>query len=146
MPYVSKNYLNHKDAPVGQWACAPSSSLGPYETIPASETTTGPVDYCGQCVSYVKTVCPTLPARTADWKKGAAVKDNKTIVAGTVIATFNGDGKYLGHAAIYVDQGSAGITVYDQWVTGTPKPIGSRVLKWGAKNTVNNGDSYYVVD
>lgn len=74
------------------------------------------------------------------------MKDNKTIVAGTVIATFNGDGKYLGHAAIYVDQGSAGITVYDQWVTGTPKPIGSRVLKWGAKSTVNNGDSYYVVD
>lgn len=146
MPHVSKNYLNHPDAPIGQWACAPSSSLGPYASAPPSDTTSGPANYCGQCVSYVKTVSPTLPARTADWKKGAAVKDNKSIVAGTVIATFNDEGKYLGHAAIYVDQGAAGITAYDQWVTGRPKPIGSRILKWGAPKIVNNADSYYVVD
>lgn len=146
MPYVSKNYLKHPDAPVGQWACAPSSSHGPYDTTPPGDMTSGPANYCGQCVSYVKTVCPTLPARTTDWKKGAAVKDNTDIVTGTVIATFNDKDKYLGHAAIYVDQGAAGITVYDQWVTGKPKPIGSRVLKWGAPGLVNNGDNYYVVD
>lgn len=34
MPYVSKNYLNHPDTPIGQWACAPSSSLGHYASPP----------------------------------------------------------------------------------------------------------------
>ena len=100
---------------------------------------------CGQCVSYVKTVCPVLP-RTADWKKGAQVRGNKDILPGTVIATFNAQDKYEGHAAIYESQDDKGMTVYDQWFTGTGKAIGSRFIKWDGNGIANRGDGYYVID
>jgi hypothetical protein len=103
-------------------------------------------DLCGQCVSYVKKVCPTLPA-TSGWKKGALVKNNPKILTGTIIATFNAAGKYEGHAAVYVNQSPAGINVYDQWVTPpTPKAVGPRLLRWGAHGNSNNGDNFYVVE
>ncbi len=145
MAYVSRDYANNKLAPVGQWTCAPGSKLGPYPDVPP-DGTHGFLDYCGQCVSYVRTVCPTMPP-TGSWKKGKAVKDNKDIVEGTAIATFNDAEKYHGHAAIYVSQSKSGIVVYDQWVTlPSPKAIGSRTLRWGAKGNSNNGDNFYVVE
>jgi hypothetical protein len=145
MAYVSSNYATHVDAPVGKWTCAPTSSLSPFAKAPSGSDTKG-TNLCGQCVSYVKVVCPSLP-RTANWKKGAAVKGNATIVAGTVIATFNASGSYEGHAAIYVSQNETGVTVYDQWVTPpNPKAVGQRVLRWGAHGNSNNGDNFYVVD
>jgi len=145
MTYIAANYANHPKAPVGQWTCAPTSNLGPFSQAPAGAETKSD-HYCGQCVSYVKTVCPALPS-TTNWKKGAPVKDNKTISAGTIIATFNSAGRYEGHAAVYVNQSSAGITVYDQWVTRpTPKAIGPRLLRWGAHGTSNNGDNFHVVE
>jgi hypothetical protein len=143
--YVSADYSNNPKAPLGKWTCAPSSSLGPFESAPSGNQTKG-VDLCGQCVSYVKTVCPSLPA-TSYWKRGAAVKENKALLPGTVIATFNSSGKYEGHAAIYVNQTSAGINVYDQWVTPpNPKAVGPRLLRWGARGNSNNGDNFYVVE
>jgi hypothetical protein len=144
MAYVSSNYKNNPNAPVGKWACAPTSSLAAFDTAPSGTQTKG-TDLCGQCVSYVKRVCPTLP-ETKKWKKGALVKDNKTIVPGTVIATFNASGIYEGHAAIYESQSASGITVYDQWVTPPPKALGQRLLRWGAKGVSNNADNFYVVD
>lgn len=145
MAYVSTNYKSNPKAPVGKWTCAPTSTKEPFDTAPTGEDTKGQ-NLCGQCVSYVKIVCPNLPV-TASWKKGAAVKDNTSIVAGTVIATFNAAGKYEGHAAIYVSQNKDGISVYDQYATPpTPKAVGPRVLRWGAKGNSNNGDNFFVVD
>jgi hypothetical protein len=101
---------------------------------------------CGQCVSYVKRVCPSLPA-TIFWKKGVQVKGSKTIVAGTVIATFSAEGKYLGHAAIYVSQSPTRNNVYDQYVTPpAPKAVGARMLRFGAHGNSNNGDNFYIVE
>jgi hypothetical protein len=56
----------------------------------------------------VKAVCPALP-RTADGKRGAKVRDNKDILPGTVIATFNAQDQHEGHAAIYESQSAAGV-------------------------------------
>ena len=145
MPYVSTNYTNNPVAPAGKWTCAPGSELGPFEDVPTGAKTKGP-DFCGQCVSYVKRVCPTLPA-TGAWKRGAPVKDNTKLLPGTVIATFDASGKYEGHAAIYEFQSPAGINVYDQYIYGkAPKSVGPRLLRWGAPLDVNNGDKYYVVE
>ena len=113
-------------APEGKWTCAPTSPLDPFTEAPPASKTTG-LNLCGQCVSYVKKVCPNLP--------------------GTVVATFNSLKKYEGHAAIYVSQSKlGGILVYDQWVTPpSPKAVGPRTLRWGAKGRSNNGDNFYVV-
>jgi len=145
MAYVSVNYLSNPKAPVGKWACAPTSQVAPLDRAP-TETQSKAPDLCGQCVSYVKQVCLSLPA-TANWKKGVAVKGAKNITAGTVIATFNAANKYEGHAAIYVSQNKDGISVYDQWRTPpNPKAVGPRLLRWGAAGNSNNGDLFYVVD
>lgn len=145
MAYVSSNYANNPHAPVGKWACSPTSSLKPFDDAPSGGETRG-LNLCGQCVSYVKKVCPALPG-TASWRKGALVKGERGIMPGTVIATFNAHGHYEGHAAIYVSQGSAGIKVYDQYVTPpSPKPVGPRLLRWGAHGRSNNGDNFHVVD
>ena len=144
MAYVSSNYARNAATPVGKWTCAPTSSLAPFTEAPTGSKTQG-MDLCGQCVSYVKKVCPSLPV-TALWKKGSPAKDNKTILPGTVIATFNSTGTYEGHAAIFVSQGKGGIDVYDQYVTPpSPKAVGPRTLRWDAHGN-NNGANFYVVD
>jgi hypothetical protein len=113
--------------------------------VPTGDDTKG-TKLCGQCVSYVRKVYPALP-ETGLWKKGLPVKANKNILPGTVIATFNTSGTYEGHAAIYVNQNPAGINVYDQYVTPpSPKPVGPRLLRWGAHGRSINGDNFYVVE
>jgi hypothetical protein len=145
MAYVSSNYANNAAAPVGRWTCAPTSNLQPFEEVPGNDKTKGK-NLCGQCVSYVKKVCPFIPS-TTDWGKGPQVKGNKSISPGTVIATFNASGHYEGHAAIYVSQDGLGIKVYDQYVTPpTPKAVGPRLLRWGAHGNSNNGNNFYVVE
>ncbi len=145
MPYLSTNYMSNTNAPVGTWVCAPTSRHAPFSTVPP-HAQTGGTDLCGQCVSYVKKVCPSLPS-TSMWRKGALVKTSTNLAPGTVIATFNANGHYEGHAAIYVSQNTQGITVYDQYVTPpSPKAIGPRLLRWGAHGNSNNGDKFYVVD
>jgi hypothetical protein len=145
MAYVATNYTKNSNAPAGKWTCAPSSQVLPMDRVPSEAQSKGP-DFCGQCVSYVKQVCPSLPA-TAAWKKGIPVKGAKTIVAGTVIATFNASNAYEGHAAIYVSQNKDGINVYDQYRTPpAPKAVGPRLLRWGASGNSNNGDKFHVVD
>lgn len=146
MAYVSTNYMNNAAAPVGKWTCAPTSSQPLFKEVPPTGKSNYP-DLCGQCVSYVKKVCPALPA-TPSWTKGLPVKGNKNIRPGTVIATFNVHGKFEGHTAIYVSQSATiGISVYDQYVTPpTPKAVGPRTLRWGAHGQSNNGDNFYVVE
>ena len=146
MAYVAANYKNNPAAPVGSYVCAPTSRTLPSKQVPDKDKTKG-TDLCGQCVSYVKRVCPGLPATTL-WKKGAAVKGNKDIVVGTVIATFNAHDKYEGHAAIFVRQNElTGIEVFDQYVTPpNPRPVGSRTLRWGGHGRSNDGNQFYVVE
>lgn len=145
MPFVSPNYATNADAPKGKWVCTRTSSLGPFSAHPPEEQRHDP-DYCGQCVSYVTTVCPTLPVNTGQWKKGVPVKGLKTIAEGTAIATFNASGTYVGHAAIYVSQDEAGIQVFDQWITGSGKAVGLRTIKWDGTGVSNNGNGFHVVE
>jgi hypothetical protein len=145
MAYRSLSYRSNSKAPAGKWVCAPESSLAPFEKVPTGSDTKG-ANLCGQCVSYVKRVCPGLPP-TILWKQGLPVKGNNQILPGTVIATFNSAAKYRGHAAIYVSKDAAGIGVYDQYITPpNPKAVGPRLLRWGAKGDSNNGDNFYVVE
>ncbi|WP_298095984.1 BPSL0067 family protein [Brevundimonas sp.] len=144
MPFVSTNYATNPKAPAGTWVCAPTSAIPPSGSVPT--TNTNHPDYCGQCVSYVKQVCPTLPAKVGDWTKGASVRRHPSIVAGTVIATFDSNGAYSGHAAIYVSQTADAINVYDQYQTPpNPKAIGPRPLRFNGSG-VNDGDNYFVVE
>ena len=145
MPFVSPNYASNADAPLDKWVCTRTSSLGPYSAHPPEEQRHNP-DYCGQCVSYVTRVCPTIPVNTGKWKKGTPVKGDTTIAEGTAIATFDAQGHYKGHAAIYKKQDDDGIHVYDQWITGTGKAAGPRIIKWEGFGVANRGAGFYVVE
>lgn len=50
MPFVSANYATNPTAPVGDWVCTRSSSLGPFTAHPVASQRHNP-DFCGQCVS-----------------------------------------------------------------------------------------------
>jgi hypothetical protein len=91
--------------------------------------------------------------RSAEWRPGVPVQGNTNIRPGTAIATFDDNGHYTGHAAIYLGQDANGIQVIDQWnrrqngrITGQHQP-GERTLylrqPWHAR--VDRGESYNVV-
>ena len=146
MPFIAIAYTQNLQAPVGQWACTRTSPHGPYTEAPPAAMRVDP-NYCGQCVSFVARVCPDLPVNTGLWKKGLPVKTSGSIVDGTVIATFNEQGRYQGHAAIYVRQDANGIHVYDQWVSGVnPKAIGPRLIRWNGTGVSNRGEGFHVVE
>jgi hypothetical protein len=145
MSYVATNYLVNPKAPMGKWACTRTSSIAPYDKEPPVDKKHGP-NFCGQCVSYVITVCSTIPVKTDIWKKGTQVKGDASILPGTAIATFDNNGKYSGHAAIYEGQTALGINVVDQWVTAPAKAIHKRLLRFGAHGNSNNGDNFFIVE
>ena len=107
----------------------------------------------GQCVAFVHAAVatPSTPA----WHRGEPVKGNTAIPPGTVIATFDADGRYgnhtngTSHAAIYLGQTADGIQVLDQWhgpTASTSSPVHQRTIHfrgWGHK--VDDGDAFYVV-
>lgn len=74
----------------------------------------------GQCVALVQAADPGV-GLTRTWAQGAQVQGNTSLVPGTVIATFDGIGRYANatdgssHAAIYLGQNAQGIQVLDQW-------------------------------
>lgn len=102
-----------------------------------------------QCVVFVQGVTGAVP--TAQWTRGKRVLDTQPgeIPAGTVIATFDANGKYpltARHAAIYVSHNEAGIEVYDQWKRqGMVKKRTIR-LKNLPRRDVNDAKYYYVVE
>lgn len=145
MAYIARNYENNVAAPKGSWVCTRTSKLVPFTNIPPVEKQGNP-DFCGQCVSFATTVCPTLPVSTSRWKQGDLVQGATTISKGTVIATFNKSGRYAGHVAIYVSQSSRGIQVMDQYVAGIrPSAISLRTIRWKGTG-VNAGGNFHVVD
>jgi hypothetical protein len=97
----------------------------------------------GHCVKFVQAAAGA--PRTTEWRPGAWVRGNKTIPAGTVIATFEADGTYTpetgNHAAVYVSQDGTGIRVYDQW---SGQPVHERVIRfeggWGAGSGSKSND------
>lgn len=102
-----------------------------------------------QCVELVQGV--TNAPRTADWKRGVRVLDVPPglILVGTVIATFDENGKYpltARHAAIYLSHNENGIEVCDQWKRqGMAKKRTIRLKKLPARN-VNDAQYYYLVE
>ncbi|MGF6838207.1 hypothetical protein QF001_002074 [Paraburkholderia youngii] len=80
----------------------------------------------GQCVTLVHAVVSIPPSSL--WKRGDRVQGNFLIAKGTVIATFDSNGRYgnhtngTSHAAIYLGQTLDGITVIDQWNGHTKQP------------------------
>ena len=116
----------------------------------------------GQCVAFTQKAA-NMP-RTAAWRRGVLVKGNTSIAPGTVIATFDADGRYgnhtdgRSHAAIYLGQDATGIKVLDQWmtsftdpITGTksrrPHYVSERIIFFTPKPRPENvGGNYYVVE
>ena len=145
MPYVTSNYLANAKAPLGKWACTRTSPLDPFSVLPPVADTHAP-NFCGQCVSFVTAVCPTIPVNTLAWRKGARVRGTTGIKPGTAIATFDDDGKYSGHAAIYDSQTLTGINVVDQWVAPPAQAAHHRMLRFGAQGNANDGNNFFVID
>ena len=95
-----------------------------------------------ECVAIVKYFAKAL--HTSLWKKGARVKGNTSIKPVTAIATFNKNGKYHGHAAIYISQTATAINVYDQW---NSVPLYFRSIQFKGHSYVSNdGDQFYVIE
>jgi hypothetical protein len=64
-----------------------------------------------------------------------AMKRQQKNQIGTVIATFDKSGKYMG------------ILVCDQYITPpNPKAAGPRPLRFGAHGNSNNGDNFHVAE
>ncbi|CAM2718038.1 unnamed protein product [Rotaria socialis] len=97
-------------------------------------------DYCGECVSFVKK-CTGDRRATSQWRQGKRVRTTR-VPYGAAIATFP-NGKYSGHAAIYISQDSVGIQVWDQWRGHT---VSKRTIRWNGTGLSNNGDSFYVIN
>jgi hypothetical protein len=107
-----------------------------------------------ECVAFIQQA--TNAPSTALWKRGIKVATAKPgeIARGTVIATFDDDGKYptdaLGmHAAIYLSQTPAAIQVLDQWKKQgevKPRPIWFVPRKGTSQSRSNDGNTFYVVE
>ncbi|HEY1012697.1 MAG TPA: BPSL0067 family protein [Herpetosiphonaceae bacterium] len=123
----------------------------------------------GQCVALAQNHVNV--GSTKDWKPGAKLTDGGELTPGTVIATFNEDGKYPSkptgnHAAIFKEyernaKGEVtGIVVYEQWggqtvrqktlPVATPEQLAAEQTRQRAKTNsagmaVKYANEYYVV-
>ncbi len=106
----------------------------------------------GECVALVQAA--TGAPRSTEWRPGAQVQGNTNIRPGTAIATFDSNGHYTGHTAIYLGQDANGIRVVGQWnirensrVVRQYQPS-DRVLPFGQpqRALINRGESYRVVE
>ena len=103
----------------------------------------------GQCVALVQAADPSV-GLTATWRQGDAVQGNASLSPGTVIATFDQNGRYANatdgssHAAIYLGQNAQGIQVEDQWA-GHAASI--RTIYWNNPAGVgaDTGTAFHVV-
>jgi hypothetical protein len=83
--------------------------------------------------------------------KGISGVRGTTLPAGTVIATFDTNGRYSdrvdgsSHAACYMDQTEDRLRVIDQW-QGHPVAPRQIHFRGGAGRAVNDGDQFFVVE
>jgi hypothetical protein len=118
---------------------APNDDLTAYE---------GRVVGDGHCVAFVRKATG-LPS-TAHWRRGPKVRA-ANLIRGTAIATFNHEGRYdnatdgTSHAAILLEDTTAGLMVLDQWVG---HPVGPRTIRYqsGAQDAVNDGERYFAIE
>jgi hypothetical protein len=102
----------------------------------------------GQCVRFVQ-IAAKMP-HTSQWRRGRRVRGT-ALPAGTVIATFDPNGRYRNHtdgrshAACYLDQGEDGLEVIDQW---RGHPVARRIIHFrgGVGGKANDGDQFFVVE
>ncbi|WP_428488541.1 BPSL0067 family protein, partial [Rhodopila sp.] len=107
----------------------------------------------GECVPLVRAA--TGAPQATNWQRGLQVQGNTNIRPGTAIATFDSNGHYDGHAAIYLGQDEDGIRVVDQWnirdpgghITEHHKPS-KRTIFFGKPHSlrVDRGESCNVVE
>lgn len=103
-----------------------------------------------ECVELVRQI--SIAPNTALWKKGKRVLDcaPNEIPKGTVIATFDSNGKYPSgtgrHAAVYISHTISEIKVIDQW-NGQGKSK-SRTIRFKKSSEIDVNDSnwYYIVE
>jgi hypothetical protein len=107
----------------------------------------------GECVPLVQAA--TGAPRSTEWRRGALVQGNPNVRPGTAIAIFDGNGRYVGHAAIFLEQNQQGIQVIDQWNRRDANgrligqhPPSERTLPFGQPwhDRVDRGEFYYVVE
>lgn len=102
-----------------------------------------------ECVALVQKTSG-IP-HTSTWMKGKSVLacSPSEIKAGTVIATFDENGKYpltARHTALYESHDNSGINVVDQWNSqGMAKRRKIR-LKNSPARDVNDAGHYYIVE
>lgn len=87
----------------------------------------GTGEFRGECAALAQFLVPGLDrVRVAQWKRGARVKDQQSLASGTVIATFDSNGRYIGteihahkpgraHIDLYVRQSSVGVEIVHQF-------------------------------
>ena len=98
----------------------------------------------GHCVSLIK-LCSSIP-HTPAWRPSTKVLGN-SLPRGSIIATFK-NGRYPNrtgyHAAIYIEQDSRGIWVWDQWLG---KPVHKRLIRRRDDGATanNSAEAYRVV-
>ncbi len=108
-----------------------------------------------ECVPMVEFYAKAPAPAKLRWQQGATVRDNADIVKGTAIATFvNGHYPSLphgSHAALYVSQDAAGLSVVDQYHGSNG--IHKRQLHFKGQNAdgtfvdpSNNGDAFSVIE
>ncbi|MFP8968004.1 BPSL0067 family protein [Pokkaliibacter sp. CJK22405] len=105
-----------------------------------------------ECVEFVRQT--TTAPQTPLWKRGKKVSDCRAgeISRGTVIATFDSNGKYpvdeFGkHAAIYLEHNAQRILVLDQWnAQGEVKERAIRFNRPKGTKRSNDADTFYVVE
>jgi hypothetical protein len=107
----------------------------------------------GECVPLVQAA--TGAPLSTEWRPGVQVQGNMNIRPGTAIATFDSNGHYDGHAAIYLGQDTSGIQVIDQWNIRDPQgrfmgqhQPSERTLPLNdpAHARINRGEFYNVVE
>jgi len=109
----------------------------------------GQVVGTGHCVALIQTAAHAPHTRA--WRRGSKVRGGN-VPTGTAIATFGKtSGKYenktdgSSHAAIFIEEQSGGISVFDQWLK---HPTAQRLIRFkGGVGTANNdADQFYVVE
>lgn len=89
--------------------------------------TVGEGEYKGECAAIAEFLVPGLgDVHVSQWKRGSRVKGDVSLRQGTVIATFDKNGRYIGtaihnhahgvaHTALYVRQTDIGVEVVHQF-------------------------------
>lgn len=100
-----------------------------------------------QCVGFAKFASTISATRTGDaryWTQGERVTKNNLPPQGTVIATFDEDGEYVGHIGIFVSGNDDRIYMLDQNAEGEGT-ISYHAITFDGSGK-NDADNYYVVE